>query len=494
MSEWIKRSSWFLMIVPLFVNSMMMSCTGNEKNEHVWGNLKNMGPNINSSGKDEHVTFTQDGETMYFASIREGGRGGYDIYRSMFENGEWSKAELLPSPINTEKDDFDVFVTLDGKKLFFASNRDSEGPYWDCDIYVSDWQGDGWGEPRIFDSTFVTPGKPDWGVAFPRDFKTFIFSSGKEPAKKGLVQIFQSIWLGDCWSKPQALPEPVNTGGWEATPYVTPDGKNLYLNSGRGREDKKDVDIWKFEFANGEWTNAELMDGPFRSNEHDYDPCLSPDGKYFYFTSNRDGGFGDSDIWVVEKIHEKPPKYSTFLRETAHLDFTHPVFTEVLSEVTSDDMSLEQKLEALFYFTRDSISFVADASLYASEALGKRKAVCYTKAMIFVSFCRRLGVPARLARIEFLFPKKSRHSSHGIAKIFYEGKWIYIDTVSNQESWMIWDKNNADIFRAPRFSLDHDVTVDPPYVDDIILGDYETNDVPIAWLESMREFLETGSW
>ena len=52
----------------------------------------------------------------------------------------------------------------------------------------------------------------------------------------------------------------------------------------------------------GKWTNAELMDGPFYSEKHDYDPCISPDGNYFYFTSDRDGGLGGSDIYVVEKI------------------------------------------------------------------------------------------------------------------------------------------------------------------------------------------------
>ena len=485
---------WRVYSFAVLVLIISAGCGEQKSEEFVWGNLKNMGHNINSAGKDEHVTFTQDGETMYFASIREGGMGNYDIYISRFENGEWSRAELLPSPINTEKDDFDVFVTLDGRKLFFASNRDSEGPYWDCDIYVSDRQGDVWGEPRIFDRSFVTPGKPDWGAAFPRNFETFLFSSGKAPAKKGMIQIFQSVWLGDHWSNPQALPEPVNTGGWEATPYVTPDGRTLYLNSGRGREDKKDVDIWRFEHVDGEWTNGELMDGPFRSNAHDYDPCISPDCKKFYFTSNREGGLGDSDIWVVEKIYGKPPEHSTFLRETLHLDFTHPVFTEVLSEVTADDMKLGQKLEALFYFTRDSIAFAPDASLYASEALEKRKAICYTKAMVYASCCRRMKVPARLAWIQFDFPHRTEPALHGIVKIYYNGRWIYVDTVSNREAWSYWDKKNAEVFQSPEFSLEHHVIVDRKYIADFTLGDYETNDVPELWLDSMREFLETGSW
>ncbi len=459
-----------------------------------WGNLRNLGPRINSPGKDEHVTFTGDGKTMYFASIREGGMGNYDIYMSRLEDGEWSKAELMASPINTERDDFDVFVTLDGQRLFFASNRDNEDPYWNCDIYVSRWDGKGWGEPEIFDRSFVTPGKPDWGAACPEDMLTFIFSSGMAPAKEGMVQIFQSTRLGDGWTEPELLPEPVNTGGWEATPYVTPDGRYLYVNSGRGRADKTDVDIWKFELVDGRWANTELMDGPFRSNQHDYDPCISPDGKTFYFTSTRDGGLGASDIWAVDRIYKKPNPYATFLRETAHLDFTHPVFSDVISAVTDTDMSLEERLEALYYFTRDSITFVPDASLYASEALEKRKAICYSKAMVFVSFCRRLGVPAKLARAEFVFSDKPRPHGHGIAKLFYSGKWLYIDTVSNREAWGYWDKPNADALRAPAFSLEQNVFVGEPFLEDVVFGDFETNDVPEPWLESMREFQETGSW
>ena len=294
-----------LLLLVIFMAIIIFSCGTEKAEEFEWGNLKNLGPNINSPGKDEHVTFTQDGKTVYFASIREGGMGKYDIYMSKLENGVWTKAELLPPPINTAKDEYDPFITPDGTRLFFASNRDNGEEYWDCEIYISEWDGEKWSQPRIYDSTFVTPDKPDWGVTIPKDFQTFIFSSGRAPAKPQSVQIFQSTWRGDKWSEPVALPAPVNSGGWEATPYITPDGKTLYLCSDRDGEDKQDVDIWKFDFINGEWTNPQLMGGPFLSNEHDYDPCLSPDGSKFYFTSNRDGGFGDSDIYVVERIFKK---------------------------------------------------------------------------------------------------------------------------------------------------------------------------------------------
>ncbi|MBD3414900.1 MAG: hypothetical protein GF421_10775 [Candidatus Aminicenantes bacterium] len=280
----------------------LSGCQTQKVEPYEWGNLRNLGPNINSKGKDEHVTFTQDGKTMYFASIREEGMGKYDIYVSRLESGQWTPAELLPVPVNTERDEFDVFVTLDEKRLFFASNRDNQGEYWNCDIYLSFKDGDEWGEPQIFNEKFSTPGKPDWGIAIPKDFKTVIFSSGREPAKEKMVQIFQSTRKNSGWTEPKPIPWPVNSGEWEATPYLTPDGQTLYLNSARGDENKRDVDIWKFELVKSKWTSPHLMDGPFQSAQHDYDPCLSPDGSKFYFTSNREGSLGDSDIWVVEKV------------------------------------------------------------------------------------------------------------------------------------------------------------------------------------------------
>ncbi len=306
--------------------------------------------------------------------------------------------------------------------------------------------------------------------------------------------MFQSCSTDQGWSEPEYLPEPVNSGEWEATPYVTPDGKFLYLNSARGRSDKKDVDIWKFEFVNGAWTRAELMDGLFKSHQHDYDPCISPDGTKFYFTSTREDGLGGADIWVAEKIFQQPPEHYLYLRETIHLDYTHSIFSQVVDRLTSNSMPLEKKLEILYYFTRDSITFVPDASLYASEVVEKRKGICYTKAMVFVSFCRLLGFPAQVAKAEFKFPHTSDTDLHGIAKMFYKGKWIYLDTVSNQEAWNYWDKNNAEAFKPPVFTLEEDVLVEEPFLEEVTLDNYQTNDVPEVWLKSLKIFKETGKW
>jgi hypothetical protein len=190
-------------------------------------------------------------------------------------------------------------------------------------------------------------------------------------------------------------------------------------------------------------------------------------------------------------------EHKMYLQETPHLDFNQPVFTDALNEVVTDDMSVGQKLEKLFTFTRDGIPFASDASLKASEALKKRKALCYTKAMIYVSFCRRLGVPARLVGMKFKIrvdlPGACEHY-HGAAKIFHAGKWLHIDTVSNRESWSSWQEDKNAPFEPPDFTLDKDVVVDSACITELAFEDYETNDVPEAWLDHMQKFIDTGHW
>ena len=185
-----------------------------------------------------------------------------------------------------------------------------------------------------------------------------------------------------------------------------------------------------------------------------------------------------------------------FLKETEHLDFNDPVFAEVMAKTVTTEMPLSQKLEKLFYFTRDAITFAASASLKASEALKRGSAICYNKAMIYVSFCRRLGVPAVLATEEFVIkasPKKNLHR-HGIAKIYYNGRWHYVDTVSNREAWTFWHKEGAADFEPPAFSLEAHTVVSENTITGLRFIDAETNDVPKEWLESLSRFQKTGKW
>ncbi len=100
----------------------------------LWQEPHNLGPKINTVGNDMSPFLHIDGRTLYFSSNGRAGMGGYDLYMShKINDTDWSAPVNLGYPINTPFDEMSECVTVDGKKLYFASDRDSvAGNY---DIY-----------------------------------------------------------------------------------------------------------------------------------------------------------------------------------------------------------------------------------------------------------------------------------------------------------------------------------------------------------------------
>lgn len=102
----------------------------------VWSAPENMGKIVNSRFNEPSVSISSDGKVLYFSSDRPGGFGGLDIYKAeLDEKGNWSRAVNLGSTINTEYDDDSPFIDYDGKTLYFSSRgHKGMGGY---DIYKS---------------------------------------------------------------------------------------------------------------------------------------------------------------------------------------------------------------------------------------------------------------------------------------------------------------------------------------------------------------------
>ncbi len=101
-----------------------------EVNQSGFGNPVNLGPEINSTAKD-WFPFV-DGDVLYFASDRSGGKGGQDIYATRIK-GLVSKPINLNAPINSASDDLSFIINHETRKGYFSSNR--EGGKGDDDIY-----------------------------------------------------------------------------------------------------------------------------------------------------------------------------------------------------------------------------------------------------------------------------------------------------------------------------------------------------------------------
>lgn len=111
-----------------------------------WSDLKKLDDNLNSSKFNvPSVTLSNDGNTIFFVSVRQDGIGGKDIYQATKNsNGEWENPVLLNN-INTPKDEDAPFLTKDGNTLFFSSKgHNSMGGY---DIFKSELINGDWSTP-----------------------------------------------------------------------------------------------------------------------------------------------------------------------------------------------------------------------------------------------------------------------------------------------------------------------------------------------------------
>jgi hypothetical protein len=100
-----------------------------------WGIAVNAGPNINSPFDEEFPNLSTDGKTFYFASRGHNSIGGYDVFKSLFneETKDWDEAKNIGYPINTVDDNTTFAVTKSGREAYVSTYRpDGLG---DLDIY-----------------------------------------------------------------------------------------------------------------------------------------------------------------------------------------------------------------------------------------------------------------------------------------------------------------------------------------------------------------------
>ncbi len=102
------------------------------ESDSTWSPSEKYQAGINTPAFEGLAAFSMDGRAMYFTSDREGGYGGRDIWVSRWDGKEWVEPKNAGAEINSAFDDFSPYISEDGSRLFFASNRERR----QSDIYV----------------------------------------------------------------------------------------------------------------------------------------------------------------------------------------------------------------------------------------------------------------------------------------------------------------------------------------------------------------------
>ncbi len=150
-----------------------------------WSRSRNFGHPVNSDYWESQPSIGSDGKTIYFASNRQGGFGGIDIWKTeIMEEGVFSEPVNLGPTINTQKDDTAPFIHPDGKTLYFAS--DGRPGMGGKDLYYAVLLDDGnWTEPINLGYPINTQAD-EINILISASGTTAYFSSDKEGGFGGL--------------------------------------------------------------------------------------------------------------------------------------------------------------------------------------------------------------------------------------------------------------------------------------------------------------------
>lgn len=121
--------------------------TAKLQSDSTWGEIENLGTNVNSLSWDSHPSLSHTEDTLYFASDRLGGFGLSDIYFTYkLNDGSWAPAKNIGPIINTRNNDVSPFYHPVFDVLYFSSNGQLFN-FGEFDIYKSHQVNASWSEP-----------------------------------------------------------------------------------------------------------------------------------------------------------------------------------------------------------------------------------------------------------------------------------------------------------------------------------------------------------
>jgi outer membrane protein OmpA-like peptidoglycan-associated protein len=220
---------------------------------------------LNSEWNEIKPSVTVDGSRLYFASDRPGGFGNLDIYVSDYEDGEWLEPVNIGERINTKEHETINGISFDGTKILVYGGF--PGHLGNGDNYYFEKTARGWSNiihfPPLVNSKFY-----DSDAFMTADGFAVLFTSDREgvigdrvpkntPFHGGLngnTDIFVSVRRGNYWQPPINLGPTINTPYAERSAFLHPDGKTLYFSSD-GHPGLGKLDVFKsIRLREDSWT------------------------------------------------------------------------------------------------------------------------------------------------------------------------------------------------------------------------------------------------
>ncbi len=254
---------------------------------------------INTKDKNHSsVAVSPDGKKMYWSLFSHiSGVRQERIWFMKMENGVWSRPQVAPFSGNYR--DGQPGFSPDGSRLYFSSLRpvSEDDDTGDANIwYVEIEEKDGTekSEPVCLDSIVNTEDQ-EWFPSVAKNRNIYYGLLRKNSATSW--DIYCSKFVNGVYSVPEKLSNAVNGDYFDGTPYINPDERFIIFFSERpnGRFDEGKLFI-SYRDSDGSWTDAKPLNDRINASVSRF-PNISPDGKYFFFTSLKNDS---EDIYWVD--------------------------------------------------------------------------------------------------------------------------------------------------------------------------------------------------
>lgn len=165
---------------------------------------------VSTKANEAQATISPDGQRIVWASDRAGGAGGWDLWQARLRDGRWQ--DPTPLAVNTGRDEVDPFFSHDGAWLYFASNRDSgRGGF---DLYGVMIGADGSVGPVLAMPVTVNTPADERRPAVRPDGQVLLFARNGKSTQGGF-DLYQATAQGRGFTAATPLPAPLNSAADE---------------------------------------------------------------------------------------------------------------------------------------------------------------------------------------------------------------------------------------------------------------------------------------
>ncbi|RYG53362.1 MAG: OmpA family protein [Chitinophagaceae bacterium] len=228
--------------------------------------LENLGSQVNSVYHEIRPTISADGQMLYYVvegnpknTFYSSDKKSQDIWFSQLgEDGKWGPATQAPALMNAQANNAVFWISPDGNRVMIRGAYEN-GVYKGRGFSMLNKEGDGWSKPQMLN----VPGY-------------------------------------------ESLSKDMYSGG-----FMTSNGKHLLIYLSEEKNSfVNDIYVSHLQDDNT-WTKPESLGTDVNTFEYDeISPFMAADGVTLYFASNRPGGLGEHDIWMVRRLDESWKKWS----------------------------------------------------------------------------------------------------------------------------------------------------------------------------------------